>query len=92
MPTKEEIYDKKINPLMGQIIDICREHKIAMLADFKLDGDLKCTSALLADEFSPSEDQREAYRALQPKKPFMAAITEETKDDGSKKITIRRIS
>ena len=38
--TKEEVYDSQISPLMAQIISICKEHKIAMLADFTLDEDL----------------------------------------------------
>lgn len=29
---KEQVYDEKIAPLMTQIIAICQEHKIAMLA------------------------------------------------------------
>ena len=35
--TKEEIYDLYINPLISQVFDICKEHKIAMLANFELD-------------------------------------------------------
>jgi hypothetical protein len=90
--TKEKIYDEQINPLMGKIIDICREHKIAMLADFAIGEDLKCTSALLADEFSPGEGQLDAYEILKPKKPIMFAETTETMENGSKRITIRRIT
>lgn len=90
--TKEEIYDELVYPLMGQIIDICKKHKIAMLADFALDHDLKCTSALLTKEFSPSEEQLQALLLLRPKKPLMAAITTETKADGSQKIKVERIS
>lgn len=90
--TKEEIYDNQINPLMAQIIEICKEHKIAMLADFTLDEDLRCTSCLLADEYGPSEGQLRAHAILKPQKTFALAETIETKPDGSKHVTIRRIS
>lgn len=56
---KEQVYDNQISPLMQQIIAICQEHGIAMLADFAIghDGvgpegqdctDLRC-STLLTD-------------------------------------------
>jgi len=45
---KEQIYDNQINPLMAQIIEICKTNKIAMLATFDIpndeDADLACTS------------------------------------------------
>lgn len=45
---KEQIYDSQINPLMAQIIEICKANKIAMLATFAIptpeDADLCCTS------------------------------------------------
>lgn len=64
--TKEEVYDSQINPLMAQIITICREHKIPMLATFTLDVDegLHCTSALLHEEWKPSEDILAAAREI----------------------------
>lgn len=31
---EEEVYDNKISPLMKQLIDVCNEHKIPMLASF----------------------------------------------------------
>ena len=47
---KEQIYDEKINPLMAQIIEICKTNGIAMLCSFALptpeDADLLCTSRL----------------------------------------------
>jgi hypothetical protein len=54
---KEAIYDEKINPLMAEIIKICQEHKIAMVASFATpsdeDLDLFCSSRLPdeTDEF-----------------------------------------
>ncbi len=47
---KEQAYDDKINPLMTQIIEICREHNIAMVASFVIpteeDGGLFCSTSL----------------------------------------------
>lgn len=89
---KEQIYDEQIDPLMRQVIAICKEHKIAMIADFALDEDLKCTTALLADEFSPSANQIKALEILKPRKAYALAGTTETLPDGSKRISINRIS
>ena len=47
---KEEIYDEQINPLMSEILGVCKEHGIAMIASFSLpveeDPYLMCTSYL----------------------------------------------
>lgn len=57
--TKETIYDEQINPLMAQILAICKEHNIEMVASFALDdgdgdGDedegLMCSSYVLLGE------------------------------------------
>jgi hypothetical protein len=70
---KEKIYDEYIAPLMAEIIEICRRHKIAMIADFGLEGqtdedsDLHCVTALLSDDFGPSDSQLEAWATLKPK-------------------------
>lgn len=89
---KEEIYDEQINPLMAQVIEICRAHKIPVLANFVLGEDLCCTTALLADDYEPSAQQLEALEVLKPQSAFAIAETIESKPDGSKKITLRRIS
>ncbi len=50
---KEEIYDDQISPLMTQIIAICREHGIAMLASYSIpngEDDGLCCTTHLADE------------------------------------------
>ena len=50
---KEQVYDEKIAPLMAQIIGICHEHNIGMVADFEIpndeDQDLCCTSGTPGD-------------------------------------------
>lgn len=88
---KEQIYDEQVAPLMERIIAICKEHKIAMIADFSLDDDLSCTSALLADEYSPKEKQLKALDLLRPKRAFSIAETIETRPDGSKRISMRLV-
>lgn len=66
MKTKEEIYDEQISPLMAQIIAICNERKIPLLASFNLGDDLHCTTTLLADDFEPSDAQLAAMRVFFP--------------------------
>ena len=34
---KEKIYDEQISPLLKQVIEICKEHKIPMIANFGFD-------------------------------------------------------
>ncbi|WP_460139712.1 hypothetical protein [Pseudomonas sp. S2_E01] len=52
--TKEDIYDVQINPLMAQIIQICKEHSIAMIFSAHIpneeDADLACTTHLAGDD------------------------------------------
>lgn len=95
--TKEERYDNEIAPLMAKILEICKAAKIALIADFALDDSeesegLHCTSALLAHDFGPSEAQIDAYELLKPKPSYAFAETHQTMEDGSKRISIRRIS
>jgi len=90
--TKEDIYDAQISPLMTQVIDICRSYKIALLINFRLADDLQCTTALLAAEYEPSEQQIDALAILKPQPAFALAETTVTQPDGSKRITIQRIS
>lgn len=65
--SKESVYDSEIAPLMTQIIAVCRGEKIAMLADFNLDDDLRVTTSLLLEEFCPTSAQLQAMRLLQPR-------------------------
>ena len=70
---KEQVYDDQINPLMAQIIAICKEHKIAFIANFRLDEDLACTSADLRDSHQPSNAQLRALAILNPQSVFAMA-------------------
>lgn len=79
---KEQIYDEQISPLMGQIIAICKAHRINMAASFSLDfneeedSPLRCTTALAVD--MSDEDGfkmvNEAERLFMPR-PLFAAFT-----------------
>ena len=77
---KEQIYDEQISPLMVQIIEICKESKIAMVFSFYLpDGEqntLHCSSALVSDEYEPSESLLEAWAVICPEsRPMTQIIT-----------------
>ncbi len=76
---KEAVYDSQISPLMTQIITICKEHKIPMLASFCLSprneaGDLDnyfCTTYLDGpDGWQPQE----LKRAIQDIRPSTVAF------------------
>jgi hypothetical protein len=65
--SKEQVYDDLIDPLMVQIIDLCKKHKIAMISSFSLDenGDnLMCTTSLLSKETNPPEAYCRALRVI----------------------------
>ena len=62
--SKEQIYDERISPLIAQVIEICQENKIAMIANFDLGDGLGCASALLGDEYDPPEMFRRVMRLL----------------------------
>lgn len=58
---KESVYDEKIAPLMAQILKVCKEEDIPMIASFKLkdeteeDGEMLCTSFVLPKEHTPDK-------------------------------------
>lgn len=78
---RELAYDEHISPLMTQIIALCREHSIPMLASFELDyeeehgGALHCTTFLVNDnDMRPSDDRlARARQCIQPPKPQWSA-------------------
>jgi hypothetical protein len=79
----EEIYDEKISPLMKQVISICKEHKIPMIADFFLrndeGGNFTAFTALCEEDFDPPEYYLEAIKLFRKKPVVMTSITVETK-------------
>ncbi|OXI42449.1 hypothetical protein [Burkholderia aenigmatica] len=68
--TKEQIYDAQISPLMAQIIEICKEHGIPIVASFFTPGEddpeLAVTTALLGNGFEAPVNFSDALRALRP--------------------------
>lgn len=89
--TKEQVYDEKLAPLMAQIIDICRESKIAFVADFLIPNDeddsLHCTSFIVEDEAKPDDVLLRAVEILKPRKRPSPLMLTTTHADGSKTIT-----
>lgn len=89
---KEEAHDAKISPLMTEIIAICREHGIAMVASYAIpteeDESLRCTTLLPDGEGKPDTACQEAYnlirRGTQTVSPMMLTTQHA---DGSKTLT-----
>lgn len=78
---KEAVYDEQIAPLMDQIIALCKEHKINMVADFSLGYDPKADETLFCTTAMPSvdpDDERgveqmmRAYEAIKPQQRLFA--------------------
>lgn len=81
---KEAFYDEHISPLMQKIIELCKEAKINMIADFSLgydediDQTLFCTTAmpeLDKEDEKGMERMMRAYRALKPRSDLFVAMT-----------------
>jgi hypothetical protein len=72
---REIAYDTEIAPLMKKIIAACKAHGIPMLADFALDGDMQCTTAILVDKDDPPQYFRQAYALLCPAAPSPLMVT-----------------
>lgn len=94
--SKEDVYDEKISPLMQQIIAICKEHNIPMVALFQYadseeNGPAFCKTTLPIEGFA-SDKIRELSRRMAPERPVVLAEAAVTNPDGSKSITIRRVS
>ena len=83
---KEQIYDEEISPLMAQVIDICQKHKIAMVMTFHLPDDeqdtLHCSTALVSEDWKPSEMLLEMNRLLRIPQPLRQITLE--KGNGEK--------
>ena len=86
---KEEVYDELISPLMTKIIDICKEHGVAMIANFAIpvdcDDDLQVTTRLFDGNDQYPDNHAAASMALRI--PCSSAMITVTKEDGSKEIT-----
>ena len=86
---KEQVYDEKVAPLMTQIIEICKESGIAMLASFAIpteeDSGLRCTTCLPDEAGKNDPDHLKALRILKNEAPAMQIRT--VAADGSQTIT-----
>lgn len=87
---KDQAYDAKIDPLMTQIIAICREHGIAMFASFALptpeDEGLFCTTHLADGAGEILEEFADCFAIIRPKARGVAMVTTQHAD-GTKTIT-----
>lgn len=96
---KEEIYDEQISPLMKNIISVCREHGIAMIASFNIahDGEgpngedcslLTCTSHLPDGEGTFDERFSKAAGVIQKSAPHHIGMNITTQHaDGTRTLT-----
>lgn len=88
----ESVYDKQISPLMAQVIAICKEHRMPMLATFQYQrteerGEGFCTTMLPFSERVSSDKLAAAMSALAPRRARLSTITV-IKADGTKEITM----
>jgi len=89
---KEAIYDEQIAPLMSQIIAVCKEHGIPVVAQFQYAEDGYCTTRITNQPYASEYIQElSAFveRRLGP--PVVLAETITTRPDGGQDISIRRI-
>lgn len=65
--TNEQIYDEQVNPLMQQIIAICKEHGIPMMASFQLESydDVEQPSPLMCSTVLPGNQAGPLIAGLQ---------------------------
>ncbi len=76
----EAVYDQQIAPLMSQIIEICKAHKIPMVASFmygydRQDGERRDTcDTIMTHENPVAAVYQEAMRHILSR-PFACAIT-----------------
>ena len=90
--TKEEVYDEQISEMMTKIIQICHDNKIAMIADFALDEDLKCLTVLLSEATDPPDNMVEAAKILrQGIGPSASPLMITTKDADGKVVNITAV-
>ncbi|MCY1367298.1 hypothetical protein D9M69_542270 [compost metagenome] len=93
---KEAIYDEQISPLMQKILEICKEHKLAMVASFHCDTgeedghDLICTSALTEVEYDPPASFRQCVNVLYGRSGVPGFRITTTHADGTKSVEDHR--
>lgn len=88
--SKEDIYDNEISPLMGQVIELCQKHGIAMIANFACPSDEEETLqalTMLPDHTGehPANHQEALYAIRPSSRPPMMLTT--THSEGGKTLT-----
>lgn len=83
-PSKEQIYDEHIAPLMTQIIELCKAHGIAMLASFLIptveDSGLNCLTNLPDETGKVPDHHLQAVRVIRPPTPAPVHVTTKSED------------
>jgi len=76
---REAVYDEKIAPLMKQIIDICKAHKVPVVASFDLSDEehegFRCSTYTGVPRDEMPETFEEVIKLLYPPKPQLYAFT-----------------
>lgn len=95
--TKEAVYDEQIAPLMARIIAICKEHEIPLACSFQYENDEDngeglCATVLAPGSWTKGPQISALAKAHMPKQNYAFAETHTTQPDGSKHISIRRVS
>lgn len=81
---KEKVYDEKIFPLMSEIIKICKEENIPIVASFYLKDETEEEGPMLCTTYIPFDREpdkfKECYHVLYKKPSFAAFTVTVTKD------------
>ena len=80
---REAAYDEHISPLMSQVIALCKEYKIPLLACFDLAGEddgeggdtLRCTTCIHGADWPLRPDFEKALTHFKPPEPTFMAFT-----------------
>lgn len=89
----EKVYDEQIYPLMDEILKICKEHKMPVLASFMYqrteeDGDGFCTSFLsFTEERKPPKKLYNAFHIIKNEAKLSGTKITVTKADGTQEVT-----
>jgi hypothetical protein len=67
----EKVYDEKISPLMTEILRVCKEHDLPMVACFQYATESFCTSCILP----AGSDNRLLLGAQMLRSGYMAYMT-----------------
>ncbi len=93
---KEAVYDAEISPLVKQIIALCKEHRIPLVATFQIGNDEERGGFFSTTRlpFTPESSQRlhDLAAAAEPGKRVLFAETEFTDARGTQMISIRRMA